>query len=198
MAWFLWRGVNVLVLLWSIDWAYRRRPLRTAKVVTLLAVPIVITLDTGNVTLFLAMAVWATHFVGPRMGGALWALAASMKWFPALLFIFLPPRARLWGLAAGALAILLSLLTWPQTLVQIETAVNFPRPLRIDNLLLLWGAVPWFWRHPRVSEDLGRRGLRDTAGRAREIIVALGRGSYGGGLTRRGLADRARAFFGLS
>jgi hypothetical protein len=212
VAWFAWRGLNVLLLAWSIAWAYRRRPLRTALVVALLALPIIVTLDTGNVTLLLAMAIWAAQFTGPRLGGALWALAASMKWFPALLFIFLPPRARLWGLAAGGLALVLTLLTWPQTLAQIETAVNFPRPLRLDYLLLLWGTVPWFWRHPRPLGDLERYGvahligvIRAAVGRLRrrlrgEVLdggagVSLGEAEVVG--ARGGMAARARAFFGL-
>jgi hypothetical protein len=200
VAWFAWRGMNVILLLLSIDWAYRRRPLRTAMVVALLAFPITVTLDTGNVTLLLAMAVWAAQFTGPRLGGALWALAASMKWFPALLFIFLPPRARLWGLAAGVLAIVFSLLTWPQTLVQIDTVVNFPRPLRIDYVLLLWGTVPWFWRHPRPLGDLKRHGLREMGGAIRNAVAgARGRwrGDDGARAARHGMAARARAFFGL-
>jgi hypothetical protein len=211
VAWFVWRGLNVLLLCWSISWAYGRRPLRTALVVALLALPITVTLDTGNVTLFLAMAIWAAQFTGPRLGGALWALAASMKWFPALLFIFLPPRARLWGLVAGALAIALTLLTWPQTLAQIETAVNFPRPLRLDYLLLLWGTVPWFWRHPRPLGELERFGGRALIGAIREAASRLRRrlrgeiAGVGTSITPRdsrtgpavGVADRARAFFGL-
>src|SRR5918997_1756750 len=30
VAWFVWRGGTILALLWSIDWAYRRRPPETA------------------------------------------------------------------------------------------------------------------------------------------------------------------------
>ena len=203
VAWFVWRGVNVLLLLWSIAWAYERRPLRTAVFVALLALPITVTLDTGNVTLFLAMAVWAAQFTGPRLGGALWALAASMKWFPALLFIFLPPRARLWGLVAGLGAILLSLLTWPQTLAQIETAVNFPRPLRLDYLLLLWGTVPWFWRRTRTLGDVGRLGLPGLSASLRGVAARwrLDPESERVHLAheaRLRVAARARAFFGLS
>jgi hypothetical protein len=40
VAWFVWRVGTVLLLLWSIDWAYRRRPLATAVVFALLAFPI--------------------------------------------------------------------------------------------------------------------------------------------------------------
>src|SRR5436309_1277389 len=30
VAWFIWRGGTILGLLWTIEWAYRRRPLETA------------------------------------------------------------------------------------------------------------------------------------------------------------------------
>lgn len=201
VAWFVWRGLNVLLLMWSISWAYQRRPLATAAVVAALGMPIAVTLDTGNITLFLALAIWATQFVGPRLGGALWALAASLKWFPALLLIFLPPRARLWGIAALAVAVLLALATWPQTLIQLETAINFPRPFRWDYLLLLWGAVPWFWRHPRPLWWLSRSELPRMIAEARARAVVLWRDlrtdREHAADTRRGVEARLRSFFGV-
>ena len=33
VAWFVWRGGTILLLLWTIHWAYRRRPLTTAFIV---------------------------------------------------------------------------------------------------------------------------------------------------------------------
>ena len=39
VAWFVWRGGTILLLLWSIRWAYARRPLPTAILVGLLALP---------------------------------------------------------------------------------------------------------------------------------------------------------------
>jgi hypothetical protein len=149
VAWFLWRGINVVLLLWTASWAYRQHHLATAVLIAVLAAPIAATLDTGNITLFAALAVWAAHFVGPRLGGGLWALASVLKWFPAPLWLILPPRARLWGLIWASLALILSLATWPQTLEQLQLAINFPRPFRLDYLLLLWAAVPWLWDHPR-------------------------------------------------
>ena len=161
VAWLVWRGAMILGFAWTIGWAYRRRPLATALLVALLAIPLAATLDTGNVTLFLALAIWAAQSSGPRLGGALWALATAMKWVPAVLWLILPPRTRWWGLVAISLAVLLSLATWPQTLTQIEAAAasgppSFPRPLRIDHAVLIWGAVPWLWRG-----DLARR-IRDA------------------------------------
>ncbi len=33
VAWFVWRGAAILLLLWTIHWAYQRRPLPTALIV---------------------------------------------------------------------------------------------------------------------------------------------------------------------
>lgn len=202
VAWFVWEGLNVLLFLWSAEWAYRRHPLATALVVLLLLLPLTATLDTGNVTLLLALAIWSAQFVGPRLGGALWALAASMKWFPALLILFLPPKARLWGIVGIVVAGILALATWPQTIVQIETAINFPRPLRLDYLLLLWGAVPWLWRHPRPLWWLNRRELPGAAQAARAWVAGWWRRWQAEPETvaleaRQGARARVRAWFGI-
>ena len=37
VAWFFWRGATVIGLLWSINWAYARRPMTTAILLVLLA-----------------------------------------------------------------------------------------------------------------------------------------------------------------
>ncbi len=170
VAWFLWRSAMLLGFAASLAWAYRRRPGWTAIVVTLLGIPLAATLDTGNVTLFMALGIWYAQFSGPRLGGALWALATAMKWVPLVLWPILPSAARRWGLAFLAIAVLLSLATWPQTLEQIQAAAssgppNFPRPLRIDHALLIWAAVPWLWRNdPRaVLRDAFARGSRVVA-----------------------------------
>ena len=55
VAWFVWRGGAILVLLWTIHWAYRRRPLATAVAILVLAFPIAANLDTGNITLLLTL-----------------------------------------------------------------------------------------------------------------------------------------------
>jgi len=34
----------------------------------------------------------------------------------------------------------------------VDAAVSFPRPFRLDYLLLLWAAVPWIWARPRLLE----------------------------------------------
>ena len=66
VAWFVWRGGTILVLLWTIHWAYRQRPLETAILVALLGFPIGANLDTGNINLLLTLILWAAQFSGPR------------------------------------------------------------------------------------------------------------------------------------
>ena len=202
VAWFAWRGLNVLLFLWSAEWAYRRHPLGTAIIVVLLAIPLIVTFDTGNVTLLLALAIWAAQFSSPRVGGALWALAASMKWFPAALIVVLPPRARLWGVLGAVVALALALATWPETIVQLETVLNFPRPPRVDYFLLLWAAVPWLWRHPHPLWWVNRRELPGVVShlRARGRVAWRGfRRSPEATATqaRREVGARVRAFFGV-
>ncbi|MCY7417878.1 MAG: DUF2029 domain-containing protein [Chloroflexi bacterium] len=166
VAWFVWRGVNVLLLLWSASWAYKQHPMATAILLCVLAAPIAATLDTGNITLLCALGIWAAHFVGPRLGGVLWALATVLKWFPAPLWLILPGRARLWGLVWMAIALLLALATWPQTVAQMQAAIAFPRPFRLDYLLLVWACVPWIWMRPRLFDPAEWRPL------AHEIVAA--------------------------
>ena len=210
VAWFAWRGASILALLWTVDWAYRRRPIATAVVLTLLAFPIAANLDTGNLTLVLAFMLWAAQFVGPRLSGLLWALATWAKWVPAPAWLILQPRGRAWGLVWLGLAVLLSLATLPLTIVQLETLFGFGRrPIRLDYLVLLWAAVPWVWRHPDPLWWLHPREW--PAARAR-AAAALSRGTaafraWAGTLrrepdvaaatARREVAARVRQFLGL-
>ena len=69
-----------------------------------------------------------------------------------MLFLILPPRTRLWGLAWAALFGVLTLAIWPAAVRQLDLMINFPRPLRIDYILLVWAAIPWLWAHPRWFE----------------------------------------------
>ena len=82
----------------------------------------------------------------------MWALATALKWFPALLIFVLPPRARLWGFAWLALMGLLTLAVWPVASRQLDIVIDYPRPVRIDYILLAWAAVPWLWSHERWFE----------------------------------------------
>jgi hypothetical protein len=151
VAWFAWRVGTVLLLLWTMDWAYRRRPLATAAVIVLLAVPFAANLDTGNINLQLTLALWAAQFVGPVTAGFLWALAAWVKWMPLVFWPILAPRARgtglLWLLGMAGL----SLLLLPGTLAQLDALFGFTaRPVRLDYLVYLWALVPWLWREPNL------------------------------------------------
>jgi hypothetical protein len=198
-AWFVYRTVNVILFAWSVGWAYRRHPLATALLVLLITPALAATLDTGNITFLCAMGIWAAHFVGPRLGGLLWALAAALKWFPVLLFLILPPRARFWGVAWLALLGLLTLAVWPDVIRQLGLMIDYPRPLRIDYLLLAWAAVPWLWAHPAWFEwhTWGERS-RSAWGRARSQLQAWWaspervRGAWTAGVRE------ARAFLGLT
>jgi hypothetical protein len=153
IAWPLWRATNVVLLALTFRWAYRRRQLATAIAVLLLAIPLGLVIDSGNVTLVCAYALWAAQLSGPRLAGFLWALATAVKWFPAAFWLILPGRARRWGLAFAAVAVLLSVLTWAGTVEQIRVvlAAGVPRATsimttRVDHLAILWAAIPWLWR----------------------------------------------------
>jgi hypothetical protein len=147
VAWFVWRVGTILVLLWTIDWAYRRRPLTTAVSVALLGFPFGANLDTGNINLQLTLMLWAAQFTGPRLGGLLWALATWMKWIPAIHWFILGPRTRLWGLIWLVVSIGLSVITLPLTIIQLQTLFGFgARPIRLDFLVYLWAVIPWLYR----------------------------------------------------
>jgi hypothetical protein len=203
VAWFVWRGGTLLLLLWTIDWAYRRRPLETAIVVAILAFPIGANLDTGNITLLLALGIWGAQFSGPRVSGLLWGLATWMKWVPAPLWLVLAPRARLWGLIWLAASALLSLATLPLTIIQFQTLFSFDRPiLRLDYLALLWAVVPWLWRQPEPFAWLRLSawgGFALAVRRRAATIASVWRSDplTGPSAVRRLMFDRVRTFLGL-
>ena len=175
VAWFVWRVGTILLLLWTIDWAYRRRPLTTAVTVAVLGFPFGANLDTGNINLQLTLMLWAAQFTGPRLGGLLWALATWMKWVPVVHWFILRSPTRLWGLGWLAVSIGLSLVTLPLTIIQMQTLFGFgARPIRLDFLVYLWAFVPWLYRRPLgvPLEDLGDvrrlgRLIRDRLARLR-------------------------------
>jgi hypothetical protein len=172
VAWFAWRGGTILLLLWSIRWAYARRPLPTAILVGLLAFPFAANLDTGNINLLLALALFGAQFSGPRTGGFLWGLATWMKWVPAPLWLVLPPRTRAWGLVFLALSGLLSLAMLPLTIVQMQALFGFgERPFRADYLVLIWSAVPWWWRLDDPFAFLRPSAWREAAAHVRAVAM---------------------------
>ncbi len=200
VAWFLLRGMSILLLIWTAHWAYERRPLATAILLAILAAPIAATFDTGNITLILAMLVWAAQFTGPRVGGLLWAVATSLKWFPAALIVFLPPRTRLWGIAALAVTGILLVSTWPQTLIHLDLALYYPRPPRLDLLLLAWAAVPWLWRKEAFWQlDRGRIAalMSDWRLRLADGWRSFRHSDAPATEARRVVEARLRAFFGV-
>ncbi len=202
VAWFVWRGLTILGFLWTFDWAYRRRPVATAILCVFLALSIAGNLDTGNINLPLAVVIFAAQFMGPKMGGFVWAIATAMKWAPALVLPLLSPRARFWGLLWLAVAALLTLATLPATLVQLEVLFGFPRPPRIDYLVFIWSTVPWFWRHPEAFSWIRPsvwQGWKRTIGAAASTWSLHWRRSpertYWA--ARRLLATRLRTFLGI-
>jgi Glycosyltransferase family 87 len=203
VAWFAWRGATILLLLWSIRWAYSRRPLPTAVLVALLAFPIAANLDTGNINILLALMVFGAQFAGPRTGGFLWAIAAWMKWIPAPLWLVLPPGARGWGLVFLAISMLLSLAMLPLTIVQLQALFGFgERPFRADYLVFVWSAVPWWWRRHDPFAFLRPAPWREAAAFQLARARALGRSlrDAPGPATRAGvtwLRGSMRRFVGL-
>ncbi|HSW43064.1 MAG TPA: glycosyltransferase family 87 protein [Patescibacteria group bacterium] len=187
VAWFSWRAANIVLLLWTIGWAYRIRPLATAVTVALLGFSFLVNLDTGNINLFLIFMVWAAQFTAPRTAGFLLALATALKWFPIVFLPLLAPRGRAWAVVLSAVGVVLSVLTLDATLIQLQVLVAAPRPPRLDFIALLWCLVPWLWRDPDPL-----RYLRAAT------WIGWGRGWLGELRRPRGLAGRLRDAFGLT
>jgi hypothetical protein len=102
VAWFLWRWLGVLLFVVTVGWAYRRRPLGTAVIIAMLGPAIAANFDTGNINIFIVVAIFAAQFVGARLGGVLWAISTALKWLPGVLLLVLKPNARRYGLAWAA------------------------------------------------------------------------------------------------
>jgi hypothetical protein len=203
VAWFVWRGGLVLLFLWTVHWAYIRRPLPTAIAFALLSFPIAANLDTGNITLVLTLMLWAAQFTGPRLAGLLWALATWVKWAPAPFILLLAPRARAWGLVWLGVAILLSLLTLPATISQFQALFGFgARPIRLDYLVLLWATIPWLWRHPQPLWWVHPSSYPQHVAAARAWVASWGQRwrsdpEVAAVEARREVGHRVRTFLGL-
>jgi hypothetical protein len=203
VAWFVWRGGTIVLLLWTVTWAYRRHPLATAVTALLLAFPAFANLDTGNINLVLVLVLWGARFTGPRTGGILWALAVAMKWIPIAFLPILAPKARLHGVVFLAIGALLTLATLPLTLVQLSVLFGLPRPVRLDYLVFLWALVPSLWLRPDPAWFLRPATWSAWATRLVTTIGAGRRPPRGqvdpvpGGAGHR-LWMAARGFFGLA
>ncbi len=203
VAWFVWRGGTIVLLLWTVAWAYRRHPLATAVTALLLAFPAFANLDTGNINLVLVLVLWGARFTGPRTGGILWALAVAMKWIPIAFLPILAPKARLHGVLFLAVAALLTLATLPLTLVQLSVLFGLPRPARLDYLVFLWALVPSLWLKPDPAWFLRPATWRAWAARLVAMSRAWrgrpsGHADPGPGRPRHRLREAARGFFGLA
>lgn len=148
VAWFVWRGANVLLLGASVAWAYERRPLATAVIFALLAPSIAANLDTGNVNILIALSAWVGWWARGWIGGVLWAIGTALKIVPVVLLPFIRREAWLPGVAILGVLAVLTLATWPGTLRQLDIVLNYPRPLRLDYLVLAWAIVPWLYSRP--------------------------------------------------
>ena len=154
IAWIVWRLANVVLFACSVAWAYDRRPLATALIFIVLAPSLAANLDTGNVNVFIALTPWLAWLVSARWGGVGWAVGTALKFVPAPLLLFMPRASWRTGLAVLAVLAVLTLATWPDTLRQLDIVLNYPRPLRVDYLILAWGIVPWLWQRdwpPRLT-----------------------------------------------
>ena len=70
-----------------------------------------------------------------------------MKWVPVVFWPILPAGTRRWGIVWLLVSVGLSLLTLPLTIIQLQALFGFgARPVRLDFLVYLWAAVPWFYR----------------------------------------------------
>src|SRR6185295_14988972 len=154
-------------------------------------------------TLVLALLLWGAQFSGPRLAGLLWGLATWIKWAPAPLLLMLAPRARAWGLAWIGVAIVLSLVTLPLTIVQFQAIFGFgARPIRLDYLVLLWATVPWLWRHPDPLWWLHPRSWPQLAVERRAWLASWRQRWRSdpedvAAIARREVGDRVRSFLGL-
>ncbi len=145
IAWIVWRGANIALFTASVFWAYDRRPLGTAVFVAILGPSIAANFDTGNINVFIALATWVGFWAHGWIGGLLWALGTGLKVVPVLLLPFTRRAAWAPGLAILAVLAVLTLATWPDTLRQFDIVLNYPRPVRIDYMILAWAVVPWLW-----------------------------------------------------
>jgi hypothetical protein len=163
IAWFGWRTAYIVLFAVTVAWAYDRRPLATALILLVLGPALAANLDTGNVNVLIVLGIWLGWFAaerlgGARLGGLAWAIGTALKFVPAPLLVFLPRNGWRDGLVALAVLAVLTLATWPQVVRQFDIVLNYPRPIRLDYLLLAWAAVPWLWARtwPPPLNDLRR------------------------------------------
>ena len=157
LAWFGWRAANLLLFGASVAWAYERRPLGTAAFVAALSPSIAANLDTGNINILIALAAWVGYWARGWIGGLLFDLGSALKIVPVVLLPFYRRAAWLPGVAILVVLGVLTLATWPDTVRQLDIVLTYPRPFRLDYLVLLWAAVPWLWARLDSGWQLGHQ-----------------------------------------
>lgn len=167
VAFTAWRVAIIAGLVASLRWAALRRPLSTAATFAVLAIPMGINLDTGNVTLPLTLLLFASRFGPSPIAGMVWGAATALKWATLPFGIVLGRTARRWGLVTIGIGIVGSLLLWPMTVDQVRTISGLERPLPVDYLVLAWAAVPWLWTDPHRRRWLRPRTWIARARRSR-------------------------------
>src|SRR6187397_1828973 len=135
----------------------------TAALIVVLAPSIAANLDTGNINVLIALATWVGFWAVPVIGGLVWALGTVMKFVPVVLMPFIRREAWLPGICVLGVLAILTLATWPDTVRQLEIVLNYPRPIRIDYMLLAWGVVPWLFAWLELREKKRRRAPQEPA-----------------------------------
>ena len=113
--------------------------------------------------MFIALATWVGFWAVPVIGGLVWALGTGMKFVPVVLLPFIRREAWLPGICVLGVLAILTLATWPDTVRQLEIVLNYPRPIRIDYMLLAWGVVPWLFAWLELREKKRRRAPQEPA-----------------------------------
>ena len=134
----------------SVAWAYRPTAARHGGARRAVRRPaLAANFDTGNVNVFIVLGMWVAYWAGARAAAG-WPgpLGAALKFLPSPLLPFMPRRSWRWGLVVFGVLAVLTLATWPETVRQLDIVLNYPRPLRVDYLMILWGLVPWLYSRP--------------------------------------------------
>ena len=144
VAWFVWRVGTILLLLWTIHWAYRRRPLTTAVIVARPRLPV-----RGEPR----HRQHQPAADADAVGGAVHRPAARRPAVgardldevgPGRLLADPAAAGRSSGACSGSRSRSGSAsLTLPLTIIQLQALFGFgARPVRLDYLVYLWATVP--------------------------------------------------------
>ena len=184
---------TILLLLWTIHWAYRRRPLTTAVIFALLGFPFGANLDTGNINLPADADAVGRPVHRPTSGRAAVGARDLDEMGARDLTGSSSPRARAVGLGWLGVSIALSVITLPLTIIQLQALFGFgARPLRLDYLVYLWAFVPWLYRRPDPFDFLRPATWRRLVEDACSVAQALAGSPRPAATHGPGDDDRAR------